>query len=75
MVKLKENPHLERFLAVLSLAVIALNFIVCLIVMEIRRNDDIKYGTTKKEAAKKFADSPGSKKQHVTDSSRKGGFH
>jgi hypothetical protein len=75
MVKLKENPRLERFLAVLSLTVIALNFIVCLVVMEIRRNDGNKFDTTKKEATKKFVDSPDSKKQHIDDSNRKGAFH
>ena len=75
MVKLKENKRLERFLAVLSLAVIALNFIVCLIVMNVRKNDNIKNGTAKKETAKKIVDSPGSKKQHIADSNKKAAFH
>jgi len=70
MVKLKENPRLEQFLAVLSLVVIALNFIVCLIVMEVRKNDHIKDCIGKKEATKKIVDSPRSKKQHVADSNK-----
>ena len=75
MVKLKENTRLERFLAVLSLAVIALNFIVCLIVMEVRKNECIKDGTAKKEAIKKTVDSPGLKKQHTADNNKKESFH
>jgi hypothetical protein len=75
MMKLKNNPRLERFLAVLSLAVIALNFVVCLIVMEIRKNDSAKDGTAKKEITKKFADSPALKKQHTGDGNKKAGFH
>jgi len=75
MVKLKDNPRLERFLAMLSLAVIALNFVICLIVMEARKKDDSRNGTAKKEATKKFADSPGSKKQHTGDSDKKDAVH
>ncbi len=75
MMKLKNNPRLERFLAVLSLAVIALNFVVCLIVMEIRKNDSAKDGTVKKETTKKFADSPALKKQHTGDGNKKDAVH
>ncbi|MCO5948244.1 hypothetical protein [Mucilaginibacter flavidus] len=75
MVKLKDNPRLERFLAMLSLAVIALNFAICLIVMEVRKKDNSKDGTPKKEATKKFADSPALKKQHTGDGNKKDGVH
>jgi hypothetical protein len=75
MVKLKDNPRLERFLAMLSLAVIALNFVICLIVMEARKKDNSKDDTTKKEVTKKFADSPGSKKQHSGDNNKKDAVH
>jgi hypothetical protein len=75
MVKLKDNPRLERFLAMLSLAVIAINFVICLIVMEARKKDNSKDETAKKETTKKFADSPGSKKQHAGDGNKKDAVH
>jgi len=53
MINLKEDSRLERFLAVLSILVIALNFCVCLIVMEAHKNDVAKINAVKKEMAKK----------------------
>ena len=47
MMKLKENPRLEQFLAALVLMVIVLNFIVCLIVMQVRKDDITKDGVEK----------------------------
>lgn len=70
MVKLRENPHLERFLAMISLVVIALNLIICLIVLEVRN-----YGNAKTEVAKKMGDSSASKKQHVNAGNKNGAFH
>ena len=73
MVKLRENPRLERFLATLSLVVIALNFVICLITLRVRK-DDIKQDIEKKEVAKKVVDSA-SKKQQITAGNKKEGFH
>lgn len=64
--KLKENPRLERFLAALALVVIALNFIVCLIVVQVRKKDITKDGVVKKNLQL-----PVSKDQKITDTSKK----
>jgi len=73
MVKLRENPRLERFLATLSLVVIALNFVICLIALRVRKDDVKQKDTEKKELAKKVADSV-SKKQQITAGNKKEGF-
>ena len=64
--KLKENPRLERFLAALALVVIALNFIVCLIVVQVRKKDITKDGEVKKNMQL-----PVPKDQKITDTSKK----
>jgi len=66
VMKLKENPRLERFLAALALVVIALNFIVCLIVVQVRKKDITKDGVVKKNLQL-----PVSKDQKITDTSKK----
>lgn len=62
MIKFKLNPHLERLLAVLSLVIIILNFIVCLIVTEVRKNEIIKDGVLEKVVSKNIVDSITSKR-------------
>jgi len=74
-VRLEEYPRLERFLTVLSLVVIAVNFITCLIVLKARENDFIKDQVATKEVTKKDMCSPVSKSQHMADSTKKETLH
>lgn len=68
-IRLKENTRLEQSLAVLSLVVIALNFVICLIVVQARKDDIIK--DVAKNNERLFI----SKEQHLTGNNKQSGYH